>query len=189
VGGSIPEDLEPKIPLTEKHNSLIRDMHLQVKQLEVASIAQEKGLESLFEHLEEQRNILASTPSIRPVEGGWISSGFGYRKSPFTGRREFHKALDIACRKGTPIVATADGIVTFAGKKGLLGKTVVIDHGHGMVTRYGHAGKILKKHGESVKRGETIALIGSTGRSTGPHVHYEVRLNGVPVNPKKYILN
>ena len=90
---------------------------------------------------------------------------------------------------GASVLATADGVVTFAGKKGLLGNTVVIDHGHGMITRYGHNHKILKKRGDKVKRWETIALMGSTGRSTGPHVHYEVHLNGIPVNPVRYILN
>jgi murein DD-endopeptidase MepM/ murein hydrolase activator NlpD len=86
-------------------------------------------------------------------------------------------------------MATADGVVTFIGKKGFLGNTIIVDHGHGMVTRYGHCKKFLKKRGEKVKRWEPIALVGNTGRSTGPHVHYEVRLNGVPVNPYKYILN
>jgi murein DD-endopeptidase MepM/ murein hydrolase activator NlpD len=135
---------------------------------------------------------LASTPAIRPLSGdakSWVTSRFGYRKSPFTGRREFHKGLDIASRKGTPILATADGVVTFAGKKGLLGMTIVIDHGHGMKTRYGHNHELLKKRGDKVKRWEPIALMGSSGRSTGPHTHYEVHLNGIPVNPEKYILN
>jgi murein DD-endopeptidase MepM/ murein hydrolase activator NlpD len=118
-----------------------------------------------------------------------MTSRFGYRKSPFTGRRELHKGLDIASRKGTPILATANGVVTFAGKKGLLGLTIVIDHGHGMKTRYGHNHKLLKKRGDKVKRWEPVALMGSTGRSTGPHTHYEVHLNGIPVNPEKYILN
>lgn len=188
VGGSIPEDLDSQIPLTEKHNSLIREMHTQTQQLNQASVEQQKEFESLFERLESQRNLLSSTPAIRPTEG-WLSSGFGYRKSPFTDLREFHKGLDIAGRKGTSIVATADGIVTFVGNNGFLGKMIKIDHGHGMVTRYGHIQKALKKRGEAVKRGETIALMGSTGRSTGPHIHYEVHLNGIPVNPKKYILN
>lgn len=188
VGGSIPEDLDSQIPLTEKHNSLIRAMHMQTQQLNQASVEQQKEFESLFKRLESQRNLLSSTPAIRPTEG-WVSSGFGHRKSPFTGLREFHKGLDIAGRKGTPIVATADGIVTFVGNNGFLGKMLKIDHGHGMVTRYGHIQKVLKKRGEAVKRGETIAHMGSTGRSTGPHLHYEVHLNGIPVNPKKYILN
>ena len=188
VGGSIPDDLDTQIPLTDKHNSLVREMHEQNRQLDFASINQKQGFESLLKYLEDQQNLLASTPAIRPVSG-WTSSRFGYRVSPFTGLREFHKGLDIATRIGTPIVATADGVVTFAGRKGLLGKMIIIDHGHGMVTRYGHANKLLKKRGESIKRGDTIALVGNTGRSTGPHLHYEVRLNGIPVNPETYILN
>ena len=192
VGGSMPDDLDAQIPLKEKHNSLMRDMHEQIEQLSRASGSQQEEFESLLRSLEDQQNLLASTPAIRPISRGvksWVTSRFGYRKSPFTGRREFHKAYDVAARQGTPILATADGVVTFAAKKGLLGNTIVIDHGHGMVTLYGHIDKLLKKRGEKVNRWETIALMGSTGRSTGPHVHYEVRLNGVPVNPEKYIIN
>ena len=188
IGGSIPGDLDAQIPLTDKHNSIVREMHEQIKQLDFASINQKQGFESLLKYLEGQRNLLASTPAIRPVSG-WTSSRFGYRLSPFTGLREFHKGLDIANRTGTPIIATADGVLTFAGKKGFLGKVIIIDHGHGMVTRYAHLQKTLKKRGESVKRGDTIALVGNSGRTTGPHLHYEVRLNGIPVNPEKYILN
>ena len=192
VGGSIPEDLDAQIPLREKHNSLIRDMHEQVEELNRATEKQQEQFESLLKSLEDQQNLLASTPAIRPVARNvksWITSRFGYRKSPFTGRREFHKGYDISSRKGTPILATADGVVTFAGKKGLMGNMIVIDHGHGMITRFGHCQKFLKKRGEKVKRWEPIALMGNTGRSTGPHVHYEVHLNGIPVNPEKYILN
>ncbi|MBC8430843.1 MAG: M23 family metallopeptidase [Desulfobacterales bacterium] len=188
VGGSIPDDLDTKIPLTEKHNSLMREMHEQTKQLELASDKQEDGFESLFNFLQDQRNLLSSTPAIRPVKG-WTTSGFGYRQSPFTGLREFHKGLDIATRMAEPVIATADGIVSFIGNKGLLGRVVTIDHGHGIVTRYGHLQKTLKKHGEAVKRGDVIANVGVSGRTTGPHVHYEVLLNGMPVNPIKYILN
>jgi len=192
VGGSIPEDLDAQLPLSEKHNSLMREMHDQIQQLNLATGNQEDIFQSLLKSLEDQQNLLASTPTIYPIskrEQSWITSKFGYRISPFTGRREFHKGYDVASRKGVPILATADGVVTFAGNKGLLGKTVVVDHGHGMVTRYGHCSKILKKRGEKVKRWDTIALVGNTGRSTGSHVHYEVQLNGMPVNPEKYILN
>ncbi len=188
VGGSIPEDLDSQIPLTQKHNSLLRDMHEQVDQLRMASDNQGRGFQSLFRFLKEQQNLLASTPAIRPCHG-WTTSRFGYRKSPFTGRREFHKGYDIANREGTPISCTADGVVAYSGPKGLLGNIVVIDHGHGMVTRYGHLSKVLVKRGQTVKRGDTLALMGNTGRSTGPHVHYEVHLNGIPVNPEKYMLN
>jgi murein DD-endopeptidase MepM/ murein hydrolase activator NlpD len=188
VGGSIPEDLDAQLPLKEKHNSLIREMHDRVDQLSVASLNQKDGFESLLKNLENQQNLLASTPAIRPVRG-WTTSKFGYRISPFTGRREFHKGYDIATKKGTPILATAAGVVTFVGRKGLLGKTIVVNHGHGMVTTYAHCDKFLKKRGEKVKRWEPIALVGNTGRSTGPHVHYQVSLNGLPVNPEKYIVN
>ena len=192
VGGSMPEDLDARLPLMEKHNSLMRDMHEQIDELNRASIHQKGEFESLLKSLEDQQNLLASTPAIRPISRGeksWVTSSFGFRRSPFTGQREFHQGFDISTRKGTPVLATAEGVVTFAGKKGLLGNTVIVDHGHGMVTRYGHCSKFLKKRGEKVKRWEPIALVGNTGRSTGPHVHYEVRLNGIPVNPYKYILN
>lgn len=188
VGGSIPEDLDPKLPLTEKHNSLMREMHEQARELSLASVSQEKVFESLINDLKRKRNLLSSTPSIWPTKG-WLSSGFGYRISPFTGLREFHKGLDISSREGTKVIATADGVVTFAGRNGLYGNMIKIDHGHGMMTRYGHLEKMLKKRGDAVKRGDVIGLMGNTGRSTGPHVHYEVFLNGLPVNPQKYILN
>jgi murein DD-endopeptidase MepM/ murein hydrolase activator NlpD len=188
VGGSIPEDLDPKLPLTEKHNSLMREMHAQARELNLASVSQEKVFESLFNDLKRKRNLLSSTPSIWPTKG-WLSSGFGNRISPFTGLREFHKGLDISSREGTKVIATADGVVTFAGKNGFYGNMIKIDHGHGMMTRYGHLEKMLKNRGDAVKRGDVIGLLGNTGRSTGPHLHYEVFLNGLPVNPKKYILN
>lgn len=188
IGGSAPEDLNPEIELTQRHQRLIKDMHQQMGQLNHASAIQSDDFDNLLGKLEAQKNILAHTPAIRPVKG-WITSRFGYRQSPFTGRREFHKGLDIANRKGSPIVATANGVVSFIGKKGLLGNLVIIDHGHGIVTRYAHLDKINAKQGERVQRGDVIAFMGNTGRSTGPHLHYEVRLNGVPINPSKYILN
>jgi murein DD-endopeptidase MepM/ murein hydrolase activator NlpD len=188
IGGSIPEDLEPELPLSEDHDGLVRQMHQHIQQINQASEVQSKSFEKLFASLEDKRNVLASTPSLRPAKG-WVSSEFGYRISPFTGRREFHNGLDIANREGTPIIAPADGVITVAEERWLIGKTLTIDHGFGMVTRYGHMHKLLKKKGDRVKRGETIALMGNTGRSTGPHLHYEVRLNGVPVNPRHYILD
>jgi len=188
VGGSIPEDLATDVDLEKRQVALLREMHEQVDNLHLATSNQKTGFSSLLEALEGQKNLLACTPAIRPVKG-WMTSRFGYRKSPFTGRRELHKGLDIANREGTQIIAPADGIVKFTGRKGLLGKAIDIDHGHGMVTRYGHLKEILKKRGEQVKRGDIIAEMGDTGRSTGSHLHYEVHLNGVPVNPIKYILN
>ena len=188
VGGSTPDDLDPKVEVNQAQNRLIKDMHRQVKVLSNASEKQESTLTLLLGQLEEQKNVLAHTPAIRPAQG-WITSRFDYRVSPFTGRREFHKGIDIANRKGTPIVATADGVISFMGDKGSLGQVVIIDHGYGIVTRYAHIDKGLKQRGERVRRGDVVALMGNTGRSTGPHLHYEVRLNGVPVNPTTYILN
>jgi len=188
VGGSIPDDLNPNIELEGKHNRLMRDMHEQVEQLNVASVSQKDGFESLLKFLDDQRNLLASTPAVSPVNG-WVTSRFGYRTSPFTGRQEFHKGLDIAALKKSPIIATADGVVTFIGLKGMLGKVIVLDHGHGISTQYGHIDKALKKPGEKITRGDEIALVGNSGRTTGSHVHYEVLLNGLPVNPEKYIID
>jgi murein DD-endopeptidase MepM/ murein hydrolase activator NlpD len=188
VGGAAPEDLEPQLELTQRHEGLMREMHQQVDVLDTASQRQEDSFGTLLDKLEGQRSLLASTPAIRPT-GGWMTSRFGHRVSPFTGRKEFHKGVDIANRKGTAIMATANGIVSFVGNKGSMGKVVVIDHGHGMITRYAHLSEALKKKGETVERGDIIAQMGNSGRSTGPHLHYEVHLNGVPVNPVTYILN
>jgi murein DD-endopeptidase MepM/ murein hydrolase activator NlpD len=188
MGGAIPEDLDPKKSLSEKHNSLIREMHSQTHQLDSLSVNQAESFQSLLKYLESQVDMLAATPSIRPT-AGWVTSRFAYRRSPFTGRREFHSALDIANRIGTPIVATAAGKVTYAGRRRLLGNMIEIDHGHGFVTRFSHCNTLKTKVGDLVKRGETIALLGNSGRSTGPHLHYQIYLSGVPVNPEKYIIN
>ncbi|OGR12650.1 MAG: metalloendopeptidase [Desulfobacterales bacterium RIFOXYA12_FULL_46_15] len=187
--GSIPADaLDPDLPLTQKHNSLIREMHQQVTQAKVAAEKHALDFEQLIKQLEQKRNILASTPSIRPVDG-WITSGFGNRVSPFTGQKEFHSGLDIANAPGTKIIAPANGRVSVAAEKLYIGNLIVIDHDHGRVTQYGHLKEILVKPGQEIKRGDVIGLIGNTGRSTGPHLHYEVLINGTPVNPLKYILN
>jgi murein DD-endopeptidase MepM/ murein hydrolase activator NlpD len=182
LGGSAPDDLDPKIPLTEKHNSLIREMHHQADQLNSASVTQAAGFESLLKYLETQIDLLASTPSIRPVSG-WVTSRFSHRTSPFTGRREFHNALDIANRIKTPIIAPADGRVSFAGRRWLMGNVLEINHGHGFLTRYAHLDSFKQKKGARVKRGEIIALMGNTGRSTGPHLHYTVEVKGKAQNP------
>jgi murein DD-endopeptidase MepM/ murein hydrolase activator NlpD len=188
VGGPMSEDLDTEIALEETHNELIRRMHQQVQHIELAALNQKESFESLFESLENQISEMASTPTIRPTKG-IITSTFGYRKSPFTGLRDFHQGLDIGAKIGTPVKSTADGKVIFAGKQGPLGNLVIIDHGHGLLTRYGHLKKISINRGDIVKRNEIIGEVGNTGRSTGSHLHYEVHLNGVPVNPQKYILN
>ncbi len=141
-----------------------------------------------YRFIEMQKTILDCTPSIWPTRGS-LSSLFGYRLSPFTREREFHNGIDIYARINTPIVVPADGFVGSIGWHHNNGKTLTIKHGYGMVTKYSHLNKVLVKKGQYVKRGETIALLGNTGRSTGPHLHYAVYLNGVPVDPLRYILN
>ncbi len=188
IGGVSHENMEPDIPLAQKHNNLIREMHQQVRAISINAKKQSENYTELLKLLEKKKNLLASTPSIMPAKG-LRTSKFGYRISPFTGQREFHAGLDIANHKGTRVIATANGKISYAGKKMFIGNEVLIDHGHGIVTKYGHLSKILVKAGSRVKRGDVIGLMGTTGRSTGPHVHYEVRLNGIPVNPERYILN
>lgn len=136
--------------------------------------------------LNDQRSVVGAKPTGWPVKG-WLTSGFGMRKSPFTGKRKMHEGYDIAARTGTPIYVTADGVVSKAETVPGYGKLVVVEHGYGYRTYYGHNSKIFVRAGERVTRGQKIAAVGNTGRSTGSHVHYEVRRNGVPVNPKKFL--
>lgn len=136
--------------------------------------------------LNDQRSLLGSRPTGWPIKG-WVTSDFGVRRDPFDGQRRMHEGLDIAARTGTPVLATAAGIVREVGTEPGYGKLVVIDHGYGFSTAYGHNSRLLVKVGQRVKRGDVIAAAGNTGRSSGPHVHYEVRVNGVPVNPRKYL--
>lgn len=126
-------------------------------------------------------------PAGRPVKKGWISSYYGMRSDPFTGRPEFHKGMDFAGKKGSDVVAVGGGVVTWSGKRYGYGNMVEINHGNGYVTRYGHNKEILVAEGDTVKKGQVIAKMGSSGRSTGPHVHLEVIHRGKHVNPQKYI--
>ena len=136
--------------------------------------------------LNDQRSLLAAKPLGWPAKG-WLTSSFGLRRDPFNGRRKIHEGLDIAARTGAPVIATADGIVSSVKTESGYGKMVTIDHGYGYRTLYGHNSKFNVKVGQRVRRGDRIASVGNTGRSTGSHVHYEIRLNGVPVNPHKYL--
>ena len=137
-------------------------------------------------YLSDQRSLLGARPTGWPARG-WVTSDFGVRRDPFDGQRRMHEGVDIATRTGMPVLATAAGIVREVGSEPGYGKLVVIDHGYGFSTAYGHNSRILVKAGQRVKRGEMVATAGSTGRSTGTHVHYEVRVNGLPVNPHKYL--
>ena len=130
--------------------------------------------------------LLASTPNQMPVHG-WFSHGFGWRKDPWNGNRQFHRGIDIVADAGTPVLAAADGVISRAQRNGDYGKMIDVSHGYGYVTRYAHLGELLMRTGQSVKRGDLIGRVGSTGRSTGAHLHYEVVRDGRRVNPWKYL--
>ncbi len=159
----------------------------QLDQLGAEAVAQEEALQALTGYFEDRKALLASTPAIWPARG-WVTSDFGFRLDPYTSQRRTHEGLDIANAIGTPIVAPADGTVVYASQEGGYGNVVVIDHGLGIKTRYAHLSKITIALGDRVRRGQLIAELGNTGRSTGPHLHYEVRINGIPENPRKFIL-
>jgi murein DD-endopeptidase MepM/ murein hydrolase activator NlpD len=155
--------------------------------LEESTATLESQLRQIKDVFDKNQVKLASTPSGWPVRG-YITDGFGGRSNPFGGGgSENHPGLDIATAHGTAIEATADGIVIYAGVHGGYGNIVVIDHGYGVTTRYGHMSRIDAKVGDRVTRGKQIGVVGSTGRSTGPHCHYEVRLHDRPVNPLNYL--
>lgn len=153
------------------------------------TLALGEDLERIEHRLDERHRLLSATPAIAPVKG-LLTSFFGTRRDPITGRRESHAAIDIAASPGKPVLATADGIVTQAGNSGDgLGVAVFVSHGFGMTTRYGHLSRVNVTSGQRVRRGEVIGFVGTTGRSTGYHLHYEVLVDGRPVNPLGYILD
>ncbi|SET17146.1 M23 family metallopeptidase [Stigmatella erecta] len=159
----------------------------KLDKLSAEATRQEQSLQELQAYFQDQKSLLASTPSVWPARG-WVTSDFGQRLDPYTAERVTHAGLDIAAPHGKEIHAPSDGTVVFAGLEGGYGNVIVIDHGYGIKTRYGHLAKMLVKAGDKVKRGALIAAVGNTGRSTGPHLHYEVRVNGIPQNPRKFIL-
>jgi murein DD-endopeptidase MepM/ murein hydrolase activator NlpD len=126
-------------------------------------------------------------PTLAPIQDGWYSSNFGYRIDPFTGLQSFHEGIDFPAEVGTSIVAAASGKVVEAGYHPQYGKVLEIDHGNGLLSRYAHASELLVQNGDLVVRGQRVAAVGSTGRSTGPHLHFEVRLNGIPQNPARFL--
>lgn len=151
--------------------------HIAIKELE-------KSLASLRTELER---LIASVPSAMPAKGH-VTSGVGTRPSPWTGKPEFHSGLDIPNPVGTPVHAPGDGVVESAGVSNGNGQTVILNHGQGIVTQYSHLSKIQVKKGDRVRKGEQIAESGNTGKSTSPHLHYEVRVNGVPIDPRPNLI-
>jgi murein DD-endopeptidase MepM/ murein hydrolase activator NlpD len=170
---------------SELHKGLLVDhinSLLQQSDLRLGSLRQ------LKEYYSEREALLASIPSIWPSDG-YFTSGYGHRRDPFTKLQIMHQGVDIAGPEGTPVVAPASGSIIFVGDAGGYGQMIAIDHGNGLISRYGHLSRTLVKMGGKVKRGDHIGAIGNTGRSTGPHLHYEVRIHGVAVDPIQYVLN
>ena len=144
-------------------------------------------LDSVRSRVESRQALAAATPSIWPLVTGWLTSGFGNRKDPFTGGPEFHPGLDISADKGTPVHATADGTVESVGYNGNYGNAILLSHGFGISTRFGHLSGYAVRQGQKVKRGDVIGFVGSTGRATSAHLHYEILLNGQPINPLRIL--
>ena len=181
------ERQDASLPENELDAAALARVTTKAERLGPLASARAASFEELVEKLQGQSLRLASTPSILPARG-WLTSGFGYRTSPFTGQPQFHAGLDVASNPGSEIVAPARGRVVFVGRKGPLGKAVVIDHGYGVRTTYGHTAEAFVQPGETVERGQRIASIGMSGRTTGPHLHYAVEVNGEPRNPIDYIV-
>jgi murein DD-endopeptidase MepM/ murein hydrolase activator NlpD len=146
----------------------------------------EDRLNSMRNGVERRRALAAATPSIWPV-AGWLSSSYGSRRDPFTGGADFHPGLDISADYGHRVLATADGVVTSAGSSGNYGNLLVVEHGYDIVTRYGHLSRFAVMNGQHVRRGDIIGYVGSTGRSTSPHLHYEILVNGQLTDPLKLL--
>lgn len=177
-----PEEASNELASTEMP-SFLTQLDELARQLE----EREEQL-SVLESMIMTRNLQAEVvPAGRPITKGWLSSRYGTRNDPFTGKPTFHKGVDLAGKDGSDIVSVGAGVVTYAGKRYGYGNLVEINHGNGYVTRYGHCKEVLVKVGETLKKGQVIATMGSTGRSTGPHVHFEVWVNGRTVDPSKYI--
>ncbi len=148
--------------------------------------ALENGLASVKNSVESQQQLARATPSIWPL-AGWLSSGYGNRKDPFDGSADFHPGLDIAANRGTPVRATADGTVSTAGYNGNYGNSVLIEHGFSISTRFGHMSRLAVREGQQIRRGDVVGYVGSTGRATGAHLHYEILVNGSPINPLRLL--
>ncbi|MEK6530962.1 MAG: peptidoglycan DD-metalloendopeptidase family protein [Deltaproteobacteria bacterium] len=189
IGGrSSPEDEGYITTPGAKVAELSDEMRLDLRDLKSRADEQEASFNELQNELQRQSTMLSSTPSIWPAKG-WVTSTFGQRISPFTNFPQMHKGMDIANRVGTVVITPAAGVVVEVNREAGLGKLVSISHGYGIKTTYGHLSETFVRVGQRVKRGDRIAAMGNTGHSTGPHLHYEVSVNGVNVNPNRYILN
>jgi murein DD-endopeptidase MepM/ murein hydrolase activator NlpD len=188
MGGPSPSDIREKLKGENDEKGLVHQMKADIERLQSEVTSREVSLNELENILQSKKDMLVHTPSIWPVQG-WVTSDFGFRSNPFTGLSQMHEGLDISNRTGTIVVSPANGFVSDIGSDWVYGKFLIISHGFGITTRYGHLNQVLVKAGQKVKRGDRIAEVGTSGKTTGPHLHYEVKLNGIPVNPMKFILN
>ena len=170
-------------PMTEP------DLQAAISELTKAVDARDDSLSSIEAKILQQSVLKDMLPNSNPINAAFNSSSYGWRIDPFNGSKAFHEGLDFTANTGTPIRAAADGIVSATEQGGAYGKLVKIEHGAGLETRYAHTSKILVKVGDRVSKGQIVAEVGSTGRSTGPHLHYEIRLNGASLDPRKYLNN
>ena len=180
--GSAGEDEHPSADLGPDY------LNEELSILAGRALALDESFQMLERAYADQQVRLAGMPSIMPT-AGLLGSGYRYRKDPFTGKRVFHGGLDIVANVGSAVVATADGVVTQAGRLGGYGKVVYVSHGNGLSTRYAHLSKIHVKKGQEVRRGDLVGKVGATGRAMGYHLHYEVLRDGDKVNPLEYILD
>ncbi len=186
IGGSNTDILSlGSLPL-HRQELATRQITNYLKELETEVKLEEVRQQEILVAMREKIAVMASMPTLMPTQG-ILTSAFGRRKSPFGTKAEFHNAIDIAAPTGTPIIAPGDGIVVAKSTKGGYGYLIELSHGSGITTRFAHMSKFAVNKGDKVKRGQVIGYVGSTGRSTGPHLHYEVRVNGVATNPYKFI--
>ncbi len=180
VGGG-PDDFG-SIPSSPEMQSVLWTMDRVEREIQL----QTASFQEISARLSANQEIMDRTPSLRPVEGGYISSSFGYRRDPFTRRTEMHPGVDIPQKVGTPVVATANGQVVYADRYYSYGKLIIIDHGNDYQTVYGHLNAISVAVGDVVQKGQQIGTVGATGRVTAPHLHYEIRVAGSPIDPTDY---
>ncbi len=188
VGGPDYVYIESISDIDGESRNRVVDARADIEKLMRQTRLQRESYLGIMASLEATNDLLRSTPSLRPVNVGFVTSRFGPRIDPYTGRKKAHRGVDYSARKGTPVFATADGVIAFSGRWKRYGEVVEISHGHGYITRFAHLEKRLVRKGQKVRRGDVIGRVGSTGKSTFAHLHYEVEKDGHRVNPLRYVI-
>ena len=189
VGGTRYDKTSELDYLLPPKEAKVSDLLFNIDQLERKIKLERLSYEKLYDAIKFNHDLISATPSIRPINVGYFTDGFGYRRDPFTGKRRFHYGQDISAPRGTKVFAPADGVVRYAKRRGGYGLVIAVEHGHGFETLYAHLSKMLVEPGDKVTRGEIIGEVGNTGRSTASHLHYEVHSHGEPVNPLDYFFS